>query len=33
MSLLQEAEKVAAEFAYPAGEVRKGVNEFIRLMS
>ena len=32
MSLIQEAERVAAQFDYPAEAVNKGVKEFIREM-
>ena len=32
MSLLKEAQRVAAEFDYPAKELNKGVKEFMREM-
>ncbi len=32
MSLIDEAEKVAAEFEYSATEVNRGVKEFIKQM-
>jgi hexokinase len=32
MALAEEAKRIAAEFDYPTGEVRKGVKEFIREM-
>jgi len=32
MSLLKEAQRVAAEFDYPAKELNRGVKEFMREM-